>query len=270
MSAPIETRPYSCNDDPFHHVPEWITTEALARGFRDFTLGLGDFNDYQEQLDEVLDNQTKTIDPELGNHARRVGGYTGAIVRATGGAEFADDFHVGLARISGASHDIGKQFTDRIVLFRSLGRTGFGEFIRARDMPHMYPHPTQGYELIEEKELYLPPEAKVAAGCHHLITAPGQLPYGVPWAEASQRFQEDPAMMKWLAFVVRATNMADYFDAATSRTNSYFDSGNSRNTCIQERAAMLYKEQAGAVIHALVSEQAHYVLQPEVISPRAA
>ncbi len=263
MSAPVESRSYSCADDQFHQAPEWITTEDLAHGFREFTLGLGDFNDYQEQLDEVLDIQAGTIDPELGNHARRVGGYTGAIVRATGGTEFADDFHVGLARISGASHDIGKQFTDRIVLFRSLGRTGYGEFIRARDMPQMYPHPSQGYELIEDKELYLPPEAKVAAGCHHLIAAPGQLPYGVPWVEASEHFQNDPAMMKWLAFVVRATNMADYFDAATSRTNGYFDSGNNRGDCIRERATMLYKERAGAVIHALVSEQAHYILQPK-------
>ena len=205
---------------------------------------------YAEQAAALLTGQVQTH-PDLCTHGVRVAGYARAIT-ATVGETYNDPEHIALASIAGAVHDDGKRQIDPEVLYRSLGVPGFGNFDRRRDMPGMYPHPKLGYDSIGKPDVDLPLDAQVAAGGHHQIAGPGQRPYGIPYEQIHAEHSPDHVEAAWLGFLVGVTNMADFYDAATSRpADNHFGNYPARIQSIVERATLIFGERASEVVTAL-------------------
>jgi hypothetical protein len=238
---------------------EWLDSESLAKGFRAYNEGLDVPKEYSDSLDSILANQSETISDCLADHQRRVGGYAGILLPRLF-PEYDDAFHIGLIRVIGAVHDIGKEEIDRDVMYRSIGVEGYGTFNRTRDMPEVIKHTFYGYELLTQKKDELPVEAPFIAACHHQFPDVRQEPYGMDLMEVNRRFANNPEMAKWVRAAVEVVSLADYFDA-TSRFNGYFSSVESRNSGLLNYFKLRQPHKHLQILQALEHEKMHYQIQ---------
>jgi hypothetical protein len=242
--------------------PMWIDSLSLKHGFHEYNRGINVPEKYQASVDELLGRIDPTEDPtlrEFADHQRRVGGYAGALLGVLY-PEYDDPFHVGLIRIAGAIHDIGKKSIKRDVLYRSLQVPGYGQFdCLGEDMKEMEKHAEYGYEIIRELTSSLPPEAALIAGCHHQFADAGRDPYGVPLEQISIEFAGDEQMARWVRCATETVSLADYSDA-TSRNNNYFSSEYDKNTRLAAYIQQRHPDRLGPILRTLEAEKRHYVM----------
>lgn len=259
MSIHTEGRPFEAAEE-MSPSEMWIDSASLANGFSKYNQGLGVPAEYQQRVDDLLGRVSADIHPELseyGDHQRRVGGYAGVLLPVLY-PQYDTPFHIGLIRISGAIHDVGKEDIDEDVFMRSFAVPGYGTFERDVDMSEMEKHATYGYLKIAGEPEGLPPEAAFIAGCHHQFPDIGQQPYGIELAEIYRQYRDDPDMARWIHCGAEVVSMADYFDA-TSRKNLYFASSEDRVSGLLRYMQRRRPGQETMIIDTLLEERAHYL-----------
>lgn len=238
---------------------EWIESAELKDGFLRYTEGLGVPQDTLARLEYRMQLMAEK-DPKTADHGFRVGGYAGAIIRKVGGEKYGTAFHEGLIRVMVALHDDGKLDAEDKVLASTWDNT----FDRDRDMPKFRLHAVDGYNSLNG-DIFLPPETKYIAGCHHQYEE--EEPYGIPLSWIDEEYKDDPDMRDWVHFAVKLAVAADIYDAATSRNNSYFTEGISTYDYIARRLQKLFPDKWEDVLGALQEEQlSHYLRAPQPLA----
>lgn len=261
MGSPLETlESLQDTDCELVQLPnfELLGSDLLASGFREYNSGLDVPSIYQDTLDEILEAQALEICPTLADHQRRVGGYAGTILPIIY-PEYDDSFHIGLIRIAGALHDIGKKEIERTVVYRSLGIDGFGAFDRTRDMPEMKKHTFYGYKILGSLGGFVPPEAAFIAGLHHRFPNVGQEGYGLELSEVDRILSNNPGMDNWVNCGAKVVAMCDYFDA-TSRVNGYFKSDEERDTALIKYMRHHQPDNYAEILGVLHAEKLNYIV----------
>jgi hypothetical protein len=240
--------------------PEWISSHELALGYGAVNLALGVPLGTQRRTDELIWNLGEKC-YRTANHGRRVGGYAGAVVREVGGPNFGTDYHIGIMRIIGGVHDIGKLVTEEVTLHRTFGDPGYGEWDEAVDLPNIWPHAEDGAQMVEG-DSQLPEETPLGIGCHHQYpdpTKPERPIYGRRLATIDEVYKNQPQMRAWGHLMVKSLVAGDTYDAVTSRANTYLSPGDSAYKYMLARLKPLFPEQHERVLGALQREHVHYL-----------